>query len=321
MILVGRQLPRYVTFQSQACPQVFSKKLGWQARCIHDNWTRRVLLLIHFPPLPSPFLIKIIGFAVTMSIAAKPDPIGIDSSRLLEGEITADHYYDMEKLPPSITSTPENQTRKAMDIPTPPMPKRPPGSVVGGCGIPKLSKVWTSETRAVTIVQSVEFKVLQKGMDCYLRFLITERPASLQPYITQEEWTDLRNKVDEIGMRVIWDVNRSLILLVVLFFIIVIVNTGDEIGGTFALGDVQISILIVLGVIFLKMLWDECYENYTRRVVFHEMDVVCREYSDMMRPRGVCVAFRFVDNDDFGLLVDLAFYKVQTAQEVMLSIP
>jgi hypothetical protein len=156
-------------------------------------------------------------------------------------------------------------------------------------------------------------------MNCYLRFLVLDRPAVLAAYISPEEWTDLREKADEIGKRVIWDVNRSLILLVVVFFIIVILNTGDDIGGTFSLGDAQLSILIVLGVIFLKLFWDECCENYTRRVVFHEMDRLCQEYSNVMRPRGVCVAFRFFDNDDYGLLVDLAFYKVHTPEEVPLT--
>lgn len=255
-----------------------------------------------------------------MSLAARPDPIGIDASRLLEGDTEADDF-DLEKLPPSITSTPVHQTTKTVEVSTPPVPKRPPGSIVGGCGIPKLSKVWTTETRAIKIVQSVEFTVLQKGMDCYLRFLVVECPAALSPFLTQEEWQILRNRVDEIGKRIVWDVNRSLILIVVLFFIIVTLNTGDEIGGTFSLGDGQISILIVLGIIFLKMFWDELYENYTRRVVFHEMDMVCREYSDLMRPRGVCVAFRFVDNDEYGMLIDLAFYKVPTAEESKLSIP
>lgn len=253
-----------------------------------------------------------------MSIAAKPDPIGIDASCLLEGNY--DYYrYDEGRSSSSIAGTPVNQVRQTVTISTPPLPRKPPGSVVGGCGIPSLSKVWTNPTPAVTIVHSSEFTVFQRGMNCYLRFLVIDRPAALALYITPEEWTDLRQKVDEIGKRVIWDVNRSLILLVVIFFIIVILNTGDDIGGTFSLGDTQVSFLIVLGVIFLKLFWDECYENYTRRVVFHEMDRVCRQYSDVMRPRGVCVAFRFFDNDDYGLLVDLAFFKVQTAEEVMLS--
>lgn len=253
-----------------------------------------------------------------MSIAAKPDPIGIDASSLLEGQ---HDYYDEGRFSRSVTGTSARvNNERTMTASRPLHPRKPPGSIVGGCGIPNLSKVWTNPTPAVTIVHSSEFTVLQRGMNCYLRFLVIDRPSPLAGYITPEEWADLREKVDEIGKRVIWDVNRSLILLVVIFLIIVVLNTGDAIGGTFTLGDAQMSILIVLGVIFLKLFWDECCENYTRRVVFHEMDRVCQEYSNVMRPRGVCVAFRFFDNDDYGLLVDLAFYRVQTAEEVILNI-
>jgi hypothetical protein len=101
---------------------------------------------------------------------------------------------------------------------------------------------------------------------------------------------------------------------------VVIVNLGDEIGGSFALGGGQESILIVLGIILLKLVFDEIYENCTRRYVLHEMDDVCRGYSNMMRPRGVCVAFRFEDNDEYGLLVDLIFYRVRGPEDEMLEI-
>jgi len=254
-----------------------------------------------------------------MSVVVKPDPIGVDASHLLEGQNSTEG--SVESTTPVPMPTAPFQHMSNVIVPMPLAPNQPPGSVVGGSGLPKLSTIWNAPSPCISIIQSVEFTVLQNRMECYLRFMVLQRPISLTAFITQEEWNDLRDKVDTIGRRIRWDANRSLILLVVLFVIVVVVNMGDEIGGGFVLGDYQMSIVIFLSVILVKLLWDECYQNYTRRAVLHEMDVVCREYSDLMRPRGACVAFRFVDNDDLGLLVDLTFYRAQTTEDVLLNIP
>ena len=204
--------------------------------------------------------------------------------------------------------------------PKPAQPTRPPGSVVGGFGLPKLSTIWSESSSGITVVQNVEFTIIQKAFESYLRFLVLDRPKQLEAYITENEWTTLRSKMDEIGMRVRWDVNRSLFLVIIIFVMVVIINLGDEIGGSFSLGDGQECALIFLGIILLKLIFDECYENCTRRYVLHQMDEACREYSNILRPRGVCVAFRFEDNDDHGLLVDLIFYRVMSTEEKTLEI-
>lgn len=244
---------------------------------------------------------------------SRPDPIGVDASHLLEGNSLA------ESLDSSGMSLGIINASSSISTCT---PKQPPGSVVGGFGFPNLKAIWTaSSSPGVCIIQSVELTVLQRGFQCYLRFLAVNRPLGLDQFITEAEWKTLRERVDEIGKRIRWDVNRSLVLLVILFIMVVIVNTADDIREGFSLGDGQQSLLVFLGVILLKLLWDECWENYTWRSVLHEMDEVCRQYSDIMRPRGACVAFRFVDNDDYGLLVDLIFYRVQTREDTIVSIP
>lgn len=200
-------------------------------------------------------------------------------------------------------------------------PKPPPGSVVAGFGISKkLSTIWTESATGVFIVQNVEFTIVQKLFECHLRFYVLNRPPLLEPYLTEEEWSALSTKMDEMGKRVRWDVYRSLVLLIVIFVMLVIGNSADEIGGSISLGDAQQSILIVLGVILAKLSFDECYENCRRRNVLWEMEEVCREYSNLMRPRGICVAFRFEDNNNHGLQTDLVFYRVQSAHDKMLDV-
>jgi hypothetical protein len=219
-----------------------------------------------------------------------------------------------------VPTTPPHAGSSLLTLPKHETPPRPPGSVLGGFGLPKLATIWSAPSSGITTVQNVEFTIMQRAFESHLRFLVVDRPPRLAPYITEEEWVELRNKMDEIGKRVRWDVNRSLVLVVIVFVMVVIVNLGDEIGGSFSLGGGQESILIVLGIILLKLIFDECWENCTRRHVLHEMDEVCREYSNMMRPRGVCVAFRFEDCDDHGLLVDLIFYRVWTKENMIPEI-
>lgn len=256
-----------------------------------------------------------------MSLAARPDPpSSVDASHLLEGENDVGELAGIERVPPLIATAPMDQSSRFLARPS--SPQKPPSSIVGGyAGLPNLATIWTSSSPPIMFIQTVDFTVVQKGMECHLRLLVMNRPAGLASLLSTEEWDGLRERFDEIGVRVRWDVYRSLILLVLIFVMVVIVNSGDEIGERFDLGDTRISILIVLGVILVKLLWDECYENYMRRIIFHEIDTVCKEYSALMRPRGAALAFRFADNDDHGLLSDLVFYKVETAEEKMLSIP
>ena len=260
-----------------------------------------------------------VASAIEMPKAAQKKPempiASVDSSHLLEGECQ-DAEVDEEIIATSFPTAPVHQTN-VRRLARPTSPQKPPSSIVGGCGLPNLATIWTSDSPAIVILQTVDFTVVKKGIESHLRFLVTHRPSGLEPLLTQEDWDVLRSRFDELGMRIRWDVYRSLILLVLLFVMIVIINSGDEIGGPFSLGDTQMSVLIVMGVILLKLFWDECYENYARRAVFHEVDTACKEFSEMMRPRGACLAFRFADNDEFGLLADLVFYRVEMTTEDM----
>jgi len=259
----------------------------------------------------------------SMAVSAAVEPMGYSMSsaevknRLLheeEGEITYRQDLDSIRGQENHVQVRRNPFRRVVS------PTSPPGSVVGGFGLPNLSTIWSESSSGIIIVQNVEFTIIQKAFESHLRFLHTERPGSLEKYLTEVEWIALRSKMDEIGMRVRWDVNRSLFLVILIFVMVVILNLGDDIGGSFSLGDGQQCILIVLGIILLKLIFDEIYETCTRRYVLFEMDEVCRQYSDIMRPRGVCVAFRFEDNDDHGLLVDLVFYKVMSTETRLLDI-
>lgn len=271
-------------------------------------------------------------------IAPKPDPISsVDASHLLEddevmmaenggGTYTSggESRLDSSSVA-SVGASPMHPTGTGSLLARPASPHKPPTSIVGGFGLPKLSTLWSKKSPTIMIIQTVDFTVVQKGLECHLRLLVMNRPARVEPLLTQEQWDDLRNRFDELGVRIKWDVYRSLILLVIIFVMVVIVNSGDEIGESFSLGDFQMSILIVLGVILLKLVFDECYENYSRRSVFHEVDTACKEFSAVMRPRGACLAFRFADNDDLGLLADLVFYQVEAApmteqEKIMLNI-
>lgn len=258
-----------------------------------------------------------------MIVPTRADPMGYTSSaveaknRLLQEE---DEAFGRPSTTIEYTRKHATPPPSPLSTSIPATPTRPPGSVVGGFGLPNLSTIWSESSSGITMVQNVEFTIIQKAFESHLRFLVVDRPPPLAPYITEAEWAELWKRMDEIGKRVRWDVNRSLFLLIIVFVMVVIVNLGDEIGGSFSLGDGQESILIVLGIILLKLVFDEIYENCTRRYVLHEMDEVCCEYSNMMRPRGVCVAFRFEDNDDHGLLVDLIFYRVREPEDAMLEI-
>jgi hypothetical protein len=256
-----------------------------------------------------------------MPTVMKPDPTSsVDASHLLEGENeVAWEDTRMESIAPSIAIYPIHPSRRTR-LARPTSPQKPPSSIVGGYGLPDFATIWTTSEPAIMMIQTVDFTVVQKGLECHLRLLVTNRPSGLAPLLTEDQWNDLRSRFDELGVRIKWDVYRSLILLVIIFVMIVIFNFGDEPGEGFSLGDSQMGVLIFLGVILIKLVWDECYENYSRRAVFHEVDVACKEFSALMRPRGACLAFRFADNDEHGLLADLVFYKVETAEENMLSI-
>lgn len=201
-----------------------------------------------------------------------------------------------------------------------PGPRVPPGSIIGGYGLPELSTIWDHHGEDVQIIQSVEFIVVQKRMVNHLRFPTKDRPVKLRNYISDEEWDSLRRKADKVGRKTQWYTFRSLIIVIILFVMVVVINMGDEGVEGFALSNVQICILVFMGVLLAKFVWDECSEDFARRQVLHEMDDLCREYSETLRPRGACLAFRFIDTDDHGLMVDLTFYKVKSPAEAATEI-
>jgi hypothetical protein len=256
-----------------------------------------------------------------MPVTTKPDPpSSVDASHLLERENPVPGKNMENIVAPSIAISSIHQSSRS-HLARPAAPQKPPSSIIGGYGLPNFATIWTSSAApSIMMIQTVDFTVLQKGLECHLRLLVVNRPSGLAPLLTEDQWSHLRSRFDDLGLRISWDLYRSLILLVIIFMMVVIVNCGDEIGGDFSLGDTQMSILIVLGVIFIKLLWDECYENYSRRAVFHEVDSACKEFSALMRPRGAALAFRFADNDEYGLLADLVFYQVETADDKILSI-
>lgn len=200
-------------------------------------------------------------------------------------------------------------------------PRVPPGSIIGGFGFPPLSNFWSKDRTDIVVVYTLDFLVVKDHQEFCLKLPIMSCPHSLSKYMSQDEWVNFCTTVNRIGNATRWNTSRSLIIVVVLFVMVVVVNLGGD-GLGFSLGDEQICILIVLGIVMVKLIFDEWRENRTRDSQFHALNKECGDYSDLLRPRGICVAFRCAETGDHGLVTDLTFYKViESKEEAFLDVP
>jgi hypothetical protein len=94
-----------------------------------------------------------------MVVSRAVDPMGYTWSsvetkdRLLQEEVEADRR-NVKVAKDQGMHVQANPVPNALRFSTPAQPTRPPGSVVGGFGLPKLSTIWSESSSGITVVHN-----------------------------------------------------------------------------------------------------------------------------------------------------------------------
>lgn len=174
--------------------------------------------------------------------------------------------------------------------------------------------------RRMQILETVDFSVLQSGMSARLRFTPLQFPPKMEPYVSEEEWKEFQMIVDEAARQMKWNTYRPIVIVLLVFVAMLILNAADDIGEGFFLGDASICVLVFLGVVIILMSCLELIEHSTRRSVFQNLNRICKEFSEELRPRGACVILRSFEHDDQGHIMDLTFLRIVLPGEAMLNV-
>lgn len=166
-------------------------------------------------------------------------------------------------------------------------------------------------------VEAVDLTVVQEGMSCHLEFGEAALPERLAQHLSLEQWSELRSRVDTIVRQMKWNPYRTYLLLAALgsiFLFMIFVLLEDQKGDRVKL-DAQLFIILVVQVLaLLRLAWGKRREDQRRSIMLRDMDILCREYTLLLWPKGLTVSFGYLDNGEDDdevqdqIVADLRFY-------------